>query len=304
MRDFSIDSWGIVFAGGGGKGSYQVGVLRALVEKGILDYVTGISGSSVGALNAVLCALGDIALAENVWNDITPGKFLTIDPLQIDLKEGILSRDGLIKLLNDYIDLNQVRDNEKTIYATVTETMSSGEDIPRYLRLNYGSDKEIKDILLASTALPILYSPVEINGKVYRDGGISDNLPVRPLYIEGIRHFIVIGLSTESKIDREKYPDAEFVFIKPGKSIGDFWSGTLDFSQKGAVKRMEIGYIDAIREIDFSDKDLNDPNVKILYEAAETNAYKQLEYNELHSSMQGLVDNDMSKINDLFSKYI
>ena len=55
---------GLVLAGGGGKGAYQIGVWRYLKEKGLDQYVGGVSGTSVGALNAVLFAAGDIFAAE------------------------------------------------------------------------------------------------------------------------------------------------------------------------------------------------------------------------------------------------
>lgn len=54
MKDFSKDEWGLVLAGGGGKGAYQAGAFKALWEYGIQDYITAVSGASVGALNAVL----------------------------------------------------------------------------------------------------------------------------------------------------------------------------------------------------------------------------------------------------------
>lgn len=47
---------GLVFAGGGGKGAYQIGVWKALIEKGLDKYVTCISGTSIGGLNSALFA--------------------------------------------------------------------------------------------------------------------------------------------------------------------------------------------------------------------------------------------------------
>ena len=44
---------GLVLAGGGGKGAYQVGVLKVLQEQGLLQDVTAISGPSIGAVNAM-----------------------------------------------------------------------------------------------------------------------------------------------------------------------------------------------------------------------------------------------------------
>ena len=50
------DSYALCLGGGGGKGAYQLGVYRALAEYGLMDKVTAISGTSIGAINALLFA--------------------------------------------------------------------------------------------------------------------------------------------------------------------------------------------------------------------------------------------------------
>src|SRR5262245_17993672 len=60
---------GLVLCGGGAKGAYQVGVWKALREKGVTKFEI-IAGTSVGALNAALVANGDIKRAEHVWEQI------------------------------------------------------------------------------------------------------------------------------------------------------------------------------------------------------------------------------------------
>ena len=67
---------GLVFAGGGGKGAYHIGVWKALREYGIDKNITAVAGTSVGALNAALLAHGDYGLAEDVWLNISPQQIL------------------------------------------------------------------------------------------------------------------------------------------------------------------------------------------------------------------------------------
>ena len=76
MKDFSNEEWGLVLNGGGGKGSYQIGVFKALFEHHINDCIIAVSGTSSGALNSVLFANGDLNVAVNAWQDITPKSFL------------------------------------------------------------------------------------------------------------------------------------------------------------------------------------------------------------------------------------
>lgn len=60
---------GIVFEGGG-KCAYQIGVWKAIKEYGIDKFVTSVSGTSAGVLNAALFYQGDYYLAELLWQNI------------------------------------------------------------------------------------------------------------------------------------------------------------------------------------------------------------------------------------------
>lgn len=303
MFDFSEKEWGLVLSGGGGKGAYQAGVFKALEQYGIGDYITMISGASVGSLNMVLYDSANAVLAEKIWSEISPEQFLKIDANLLDLREGIVSREGLINILDRHIDLDKIRDSQRRLYVSVTEydQYGQGEGIVRYFSLNYHSDNEIKDILLTSSALPIIYPPVEIEGKMYRDGGIKDNLPIMPLYIEGIRNFIVVAMSPNTTINYEKYPDANFLFIKPHKSIGDFFDGTLDFSSTGAKLRMELGYLDGVRELEYYDR--NDDDSKQLYALSVDRDYLNMQYKTKQVMLEKSINIGMDKINNLINKY-
>ena len=303
MYIFSDKEWGLVLAGGGGKGAYQAGVFKALEQYGIGDYITAISGASVGALNMVLFDNANFILAEKIWGDTSPSQFLTLDDNILELKEGIVSREGLLNLIDQYINLDELRNSQRKLYVSLTEygRYGEGEGIVRYITLNYNSDQKIKDYLLATSAIPIVYAPVEIDGKMYRDGGIKDNLPIKPLYDEGMRNFIVVALSHNTKISYEDFPDANFLFIRPHKSIGDFFDGTLDFSSRGAQLRMELGYLDGVREIEYFGRD--DEDSKRLYANSVNNDYLNMQYKSRQKALEGSINIAMNKINSLIDKY-
>ena len=65
MENVKQKKIGLVLSGGGAKGAYEVGVWAALEQLGLTGSIDGIIGSSVGALNAVLFALGDLAFARD-----------------------------------------------------------------------------------------------------------------------------------------------------------------------------------------------------------------------------------------------
>ncbi len=76
---------GLVFAGGGGKGAYEIGIWKYLHELGIDQYVQAVSGTSVGALNAALFVGSDFEDAEQIWLSIEREKVLA--PKEISIEE-------------------------------------------------------------------------------------------------------------------------------------------------------------------------------------------------------------------------
>ncbi len=280
MRGF-----GLVFAGGGGKGAYQIGVWKYLHEYSIDQYVTGVSGTSVGALNAALFASGDFQQAEMLWKNIQPDQILKpkiftaelfqrpilsagfLVPLCATLAKSLLltpamlsvsmlnmyrhsfsfSRKGLQTLMDSGIDFDRVQSNLSPCFATCLSFPDC--NVHRFDLRSYSSE-DIKTILLASSAIPLIFDSVSFEGTTYYDGGlpyVGDNIPIAPLYEQGITTIVVVHLSQTALIDRTQYPGANIFEIVPQSDLGDMLSGTLDFTAHGASLRMEQGYRDAQR---------------------------------------------------------
>ena len=263
-----MDKLGIVLDGGGGKGAYQIGVWKYLKESKLYNSISAISGTSVGGLNSCLFALDEYNLAETIWTQKIQDKILSID---IDIKEicgkialqfgiqnfvpgasiisfftmlstrGYFSRKGLIEIIDEYIDLNELSKMEFPIYATCVELPLFET---RYFKLNGYDTETIKKILLATSAIPIIFPKEEIEGKYYYDGGIKDNSPISPLYEEGCTDIIVIHLKAD-EILKDRREGVNIYEICPQEDLGNFFKGTLDFSTEGAYRRIEQGYRDA-----------------------------------------------------------
>jgi NTE family protein len=257
-----MDKVGLVLAGGGGKGAYHIGVWKALREYGVDRNITAVSGTSVGALNSALFMQGNLELAEEVWMSINHDKILSIDASRLSnllgsirLPElakwtskvssfGVFSRSGFLELINEYLDLKIVSSSKISCYAACCEVPSL--EI-KYFKLNRCSSEKITTILLATSALPVIFDPIDIEGKIYIDGGIKNNIPIQPLYNEEFRNIIVVHLGRDEIIDLTRFPDANIIEILPQKDQGGFINGTLDFTPEGAKRRIEQGYEDAVR---------------------------------------------------------
>ena len=219
---------GLVLSGGGAKGAYQVGVLKALGEAGLLDDVKYISGDSIGAINAMLYCLGDSDFMYKVWEKINMPEVFEFDPDLFSDNPQLFSRDKVKSMINDYLKEDIVHNLPYTVFAGVTR-LENGQYFPEYMKLNGHTKQEMIDILLASSAMPVIYEAVKINGKEYLDGGLTDNEPIKPLYDLGVRRFIIIGLDSNKIFEHYKYPGAECYVIYPSHDLGDLFSGTLNY---------------------------------------------------------------------------
>lgn len=258
--------FGLVLAGGGGKGAYEIGVWKALREAGDIE-IGAVSGSSVGALNAALFAAGDYDKAEDIWLHIQEDKILT--PAEYSPEEylakwlckygkillmpnilmtrkyltrynGIFSRQGLIEIIQDSGIAGKLCSAKIPCYATcynLTEIRS------QYFLLNDLPPEKVVSVLLASSAIPFLFPKEYIDSAAYCDGGLTENVPVRPLYEAGWRDFIVIHLERSGIEKFSGYQGCEFIHIYPKDYQGGIL-GTLDFHPESAKMRLDQGYKD------------------------------------------------------------
>ena len=159
---------GIALGGGGARGFAHLGVLQALEERGIKPDV--ISGVSAGAIAGAFIASG--LKPKEAFEIIKKYKFTGISEFNIP-KTGLLSSAKMKSRLLKKIETERLEDLATPLIICVSN-MLDGK--PEYL------DKgPLADIIQASASIPVLFSPVELNGKLYSDGGIFDNVPVRPL---------------------------------------------------------------------------------------------------------------------------
>lgn len=267
---------GLVLAGGGGRGAYQIGVWKALRETGLDQYIMSVAGSSVGGLNAALFVQGRLDLAEKIWKTLCPKDILTpkTDSAHGVARWGIFERDGLEKIIDENLDMRCFDNSKYHCWLTCVRTeepsknieeirctMPSGEKVTcqyvdrqvEYFDMKYVKDDEMrKQVILATSAMPFVFPGEKIGGYHYRDGGArllkGDNVPVKPLYeIDQCKILIVVHLTTmDAPVDRKEFPDAILYEIFPEEKLGGVLNadGMFDFTAEGAKERIRQGYED------------------------------------------------------------
>lgn len=167
-----------VLAGGAALAASQVGMLRALTEEGITPDL--IVGSSAGALNAFCFAREPSAAGLDHLQRLWAGmKRRDVFPLQVgQLMAGLSGRrDGLISsarlrtYLTSHLGTADLAATTVPVHVVATD-LADGQPV-------VWSSGPAVDALLASTAMPGVFAPVEIGGRLFVDGGVTADTPIR-----------------------------------------------------------------------------------------------------------------------------
>lgn len=302
--------FGLVLCGGGAKGAYQMGALQALEEEGYLSNLCGVSGVSIGALNELLLCCCGTSAGVKVWEKIEPSTVFDVDETLLDGREGVFSRQNMRNLLYEYVNFERIRNTEYPVYVTVapvtglygTGTVSIGvANQAEYYNLNDKTDADIVTLMEATSALPIIYEDVKYGSIRYRDGGLLDNMPIKPLYDSGCRKFLILSLSADAKVNSVMYPDAEFYLLKPYRDLGGLFSGTLNFTKAEISMNLKLGYRDGKRFIKaFLEED------KLV--ATHYDMYAQIDYDAVmvemkQEELQAGIDEKLNYMADIMKKY-
>ncbi|WP_422004608.1 patatin-like phospholipase family protein [Roseivirga pacifica] len=212
---------GLVLSGGGARGMAHIGVLKKMEEAGIYpDYVTGTSmGAVVGALYSLGYSAHEIdSIAKTAdWsmllsNDISFqdvaieekdyfGRYILELPMKgtsPQLPKGIIGGQNLYKLFSTLTRGSHGLtsfDELPIPYRAVATDIETGKSVTL-------SDGSLTEAMRASMAIPSVFTPVEIDGKLLVDGGLVRNFPVQEVIDMGAD--IVIGVFVSTDLDKKE----------------------------------------------------------------------------------------------------
>ncbi len=198
---------GLALGGGGTRGAAHIGVLRVLEKEGIpIDYVAGTSiGAIVGGLYCAGASLDDIEtmVAKNtlkrayftvpLWFRVAVIPVFLIPHTVHHHYDGLYRGKKFANFLNKSVGVeNQKIENFKIPFCAIAASLSDGKSHS----IKTGN---LGTALQASSAIPILRRPVELNDDLYVDGGIVNNLPVEEVRAMGAD--IVIAVDVDEKLN-------------------------------------------------------------------------------------------------------
>ena len=223
---------GLVLSGGGAKGYAHVGVLKVLEENGIrVDYIAGTSmGAIIGALYASgysakeldsLLRVHDFSTfttdevprdAYSFYQKENKGKYaisLPINKWKIGLPKSISKGQNISNLFSQLTEhVHHVEDFSKLPipFFCIATDLETGEEVV----LDHGF---LPEAIRASSSIPSVYSPVEIDGRMLVDGGIVDNYPIELLKAKEVDY--IIGVNVQGKLrSRDELNSAPEILVQ------------------------------------------------------------------------------------------
>lgn len=198
---------GFVLGGGGSLGAMQVGMLRALDEYDIRpDLVTG---TSVGSLNGAFLAHEPEDATRRlpaIWAQMTrqeafPGGVFSQVRTLHHAKTHLFPNTGLATIIRDHLGQGTTFEDLKLPLGVVTTDDTAA---PQLIRSG-----DLLPTLLASSAIPGIYPPVEHQGRLLYDGGLVANVPMRQALSMGAKSLVVLDCAFPGQIPSPPHTFAE-----------------------------------------------------------------------------------------------
>lgn len=287
----------LVLSGGGSKGAFQVGVLKALLERG--TYWHSVHGVSVGALNGAWLAMhkpedqpGSVSGLLDIWNNVhtsndiyTPWAPAKLHYAWSMWKGSFNSGAPLRKIVEKCFNQQKLQDSGVK-FTVGCCSLTTGQ----YVAVD-GASPNIMEYVLASSHLPLVFEPLTVDGEQWVDGGIRHQIPILEALKERPDEIDVI---ITSPVSMERVEDLESPLVSCPKValraseiladqvyINDYFTvsrvirlgkvkirvfapksqpnqNSMDFDGQTIQKAIEMGYQTALDELDSEDKDFDE----------------------------------------------
>lgn len=251
---------GLVLEGGGAKGAYHVGAIRALHEAGYA--FDGVAGTSIGALNGAMYAQQEWDTCIELWNKMKVFDIIALEDEEVGklfstgldksavsyIRKKIMSLDTLrgessqrlINFVKSYVDEEKLR-NSPIDYGLVTFQVT--DLLPQMLMKEEIPIGELADYIIASANYPI-FKLHQIDGKKFIDGGVWANTPISLLARVGYKKMVVIRTCDRwQSVYESRYKDYDITYIVPSEKLGF----AMNFTREKLVYYDNLGYYDTKR---------------------------------------------------------
>jgi NTE family protein len=191
-----------VLSGGGSLGAIQVGMLQALAAEGVHPDL--LVGTSAGAINAAWVAgqgMGADSLERlaTVWSGLRRRDVFPVRPLRSALSMAGIRRSlcpsgPLRDLIEAHLPYERLEDAPIPVHVVTTDVLDGSEVL-----LSSGPSV---DAVLASAAIPGIFEPVDVGGRLLCDGGVANNAALSQAVALGADRVVVLPAGTPCALER------------------------------------------------------------------------------------------------------
>lgn len=248
----------LVLAGGGSKGAYEVGFVRALTELDIPYQI--VTGTSIGALNGCLLAQQDFDAMVDLWDHLDISQVFEsgfIPNLSFDLDQMMNQSNLAIQFFKDFIkekgaNITPLK-NKMASLLKVDELLNSPIDFglctvsypllkPLFITKKEMEKDHILDYLIASASCFPIFPIHSFLGQSYIDGGYYDNLPIDLAFAMGADEVIVVDMHIQPTHPHYVHRP-RVIYTTPYLDLGGF----MDFNKETLERNQRIGYQTAMK---------------------------------------------------------
>lgn len=250
--------YSVALEGGGSKGAYHAGALKAIYEQGY--EIEAVTGTSIGSINAAYFIQEGYEKLIDFWMNIEPSHLIPdhlesyskslvtgyvedyrklLKEVRITLSDGGLDLTNFKKTLYDMIDEDHIR-KQGIDFGLVTYSLTDMKAME--VMLDEIPEGHLIEFLIASSYLPG-FKREKLSGKSFIDGAFHDNLPLNLLVDHGYKRIIAIeslGMGLKQKL---KDQHVEVIYIRPSGDTG----GTIDFRKEVNQGNIKMGYYDTLK---------------------------------------------------------
>lgn len=236
---------GLCLSGGGAKGAYQAGVIKALYEKGI-DKFHSISGTSIGAINGYFIYTDNSENLEKMWirmEENSPETIKVVDKTvdnsqTIDILKALEFNNLDMNFYVNYVEIENKEVKEKVVNISGLAENSALEAVKysALLPANESSTLSLKDQFLIDLKEG-LYDGYKL------DGGLLRNTLVQPLIEDNVDKMIIISTRHDYIIPdyvKNEYDEKNIILVKPNTQFSA--EDTLRFEPEFCRKIYKEGY--------------------------------------------------------------
>lgn len=226
----------LVLGSGGARGLAHIGVIEELLEANLrIDYI---SGCSMGALVGGIFAAGKMDVYKDWAKSLEKRDVLSLLDIAIG-RAGLLKGERLIGVLTELIGEHKIENLPIGYTAVATDLLDQRE-----VWLNRGS---LFDAIRASIAIPTVFTPHRIGGRLLVDGGLLNPIPIAPALNHRTDFIVAVNLNATRGSERwRNSPRMQTAEESPSKGdlpgIFDVLSMSMDTMQNAIARLKLAGY--------------------------------------------------------------